>query len=495
MEVTRRRPRKLRACKYGDRIPATQKCPRKPYPCKYGQRIAETGKCPKKPRPQSQQTQTQRRRSQPRPSRRPQKSPTKVVSRFMRNTTGKRQAEFLKNVCSDSGQCIMFGVELSKINEFFRFGTFQYAVPPVKQIGLPSNNGFIKEINYSRFGYTAQAILKSTVSNEADNLFYEFFVGLHINQWAKFFPCFVETYDLFNYTDDAAYDYVKNTPRIDNMRLFKDLLNDVMTDKQGSQFNMRDFNFPAFCRDAKHLAILIQNVKGAVSLYDAAGLYGTVNSYELYAILLQVYFPLAVLTDEFVHNDLHPGNILLYSPAPQKYIRFHYYFADGSQIQFNSYYIAKVIDYGRCFTADSEALYRLICATRECDPNCGYNYGFRFMEPKLEASSWFVSSTKRNPSHDLRVFYNYYPELVKYGVGVEDKALKKYGTKPNVKSGLGLKRQKIHNVNDAAEFLKGYVFLNSAIYLDDAAAFPPNARFGDLHVYLDRSRPMHFEKA
>ena len=119
----------------------------------------------------------------------PKSSPSQTIGRFMNRTQHRRRSHYLQNICSDSGVCIAFGIESKKIKIFFNhFTKFDYVVPPIKSIGIASANGFIKEINYQHQKYNASAILKSSQNPHADNLYYEYMVGLQVNKWIRSFP-------------------------------------------------------------------------------------------------------------------------------------------------------------------------------------------------------------------------------------------------------------------------------------------------------------------
>ena len=131
-----------------------------------------------------------------------QKRARKTIGKFMKETGSKRKSEFLKVICSDSGVCIAFGKERKKIFDFFKgFTQFDY-LSGIKTIGA-STNGFVKELEYKHKDYVAHAVLKSSQSKSADNLMYEYFVGLKVNDMATQLPCFVETYGHYEYKTDA----------------------------------------------------------------------------------------------------------------------------------------------------------------------------------------------------------------------------------------------------------------------------------------------------
>jgi len=98
---------------------------------------------------------------------------------------------FLKNICSNSGLCIAFGIETHKIRQFFNnFTAFNYVVPPIRSIGAPSENGFVKEIYYkkSKLSRKQTQYYKSSADEMADNLAYEYMVGLKGEPMDQLFP-------------------------------------------------------------------------------------------------------------------------------------------------------------------------------------------------------------------------------------------------------------------------------------------------------------------
>ena len=117
-----------------------------------------------------------------------------------------RQDQPVYDICNDSGDCIVFGVESVKVKQYFgEFSDFRL-VTQIKKTGGESANGFIKELTYDRLGFTAYTILKSALLPSSDNLFYEAVAGQYINKMSLLFPCFLETYGLYSYTNSEHYD-------------------------------------------------------------------------------------------------------------------------------------------------------------------------------------------------------------------------------------------------------------------------------------------------
>jgi hypothetical protein len=137
---------------------------------------------------------------------------------------------------------------------------------------------------------------------------------------------------------------------------------------------------------------------------------------DLLNALFQIYMPLAMAKDTFTHYDLHLGNIQLYEPLKGHYIHFHYHLPTGETVSFKSSYIAKIIDYGRSYFNDivsgvnSKDIYAEVCDAYDCrdadaedddDESCGSEKGFGWMRDEDPAKSHYISSQKRNMSHDL----------------------------------------------------------------------------------------------
>jgi len=110
------------------------------------------------------------------------------------------------------------------------------------------------------------------------------------------------------------------------------------------------------CNNPKNIAILIQYMENSITFGELLKLkYGDpyFENVELLCILLQIYLPLSALTGKFSHNDLHGENVLLYKIPNNKYIELTYVLENGVKITFKTQYIAKMIDYGRCYFNDS----------------------------------------------------------------------------------------------------------------------------------------------
>jgi len=321
-----------------------------------------------------------------------------TVSNPESKTRLKLRLLFLQSICSDTGYCMTFGQEDTKIKEFFKgFTSFEYAIDPILKKGELSANGFVNQITYERESYKAYTILKSSKYARGDNLMYEYKVGQYINTWTKKLPCFVETYGLFKYNTDAEGDAFYTAMQTEPAS-FPD------TDKNVEELKKSLTLFPNIdwkdgCLESRKFSILIQHFDNVVTLHNwiinntIGGIFAKED--ELIHILFQIYIPLGLLHDKFTHYDLHENNVLIYTPSSKKKIKYKYHIPQtyvkklgltSNLIEFDSPYIVKIIDYGRSYfkssvTNDALIVYNKICATTECDPKCGNDFGFKWNGP------------------------------------------------------------------------------------------------------------------
>ena len=426
---------------------------------------------------------------------------SRKISQFFKQTKYTRKANYLmtvnKSLCSDAGVCLAFGTLADVIKQHFQgFTKFAYVQAPIMRIGKESANGFINQINYSHRGYKACALLKSSKTEDSDNLLYEYVVGQYINKQNKQFPCFLETYGYYIYKNEDTWLKMQNEPVIEDISVLKGLSN------QGT------IDYNDACRESKKLAILIQYFQGIQSLQKMS-LDPTFIQSELMAALFQLYVPLARLKDTFTHYDLHLENVYLYKPVEGKYIEYHYYLSSTRAVSFKSSYMVKIIDYGRSFFKDGDINSKMIYEKELCDyasdcnepeevtGECGRKVGFGWLK-KLSANpkkDFYISAQRRNMSHDLlpltRIAENH--EVVN-GLTPELKSLVKkvvytdyYGTGEIEDHGYP---NAIYNVQDAADFIT--VYMKRKKFIDqNEMDYAGKEKLGDLHVYTD-GREMEF---
>uniref|UniRef100_A0A6C0JZW4 Protein kinase domain-containing protein n=1 Tax=viral metagenome TaxID=1070528 RepID=A0A6C0JZW4_9ZZZZ len=396
------------------------------------------------------------------------------IQRFMNRTKHKRREMYLKSICSEAGVCIAFGIEAVKIKEYFRNFSF-VLVDRIKKIGAPSANGFVNELQYTKRGYNAYAVLKSSTSFTADNLMYEYRVGQFLNKMSFLFPCFLETYGLFKY---------KSSEKWLNMKT-----NSMTPDVFRTLLVPQPFDLKVGCSESRYMAVLIQHIRGCKTVKEILNEH---TFQHILPILFQVYYPLFHMRKKFTHYDLHMENVVLYEPVPGKYIQFHYQTETGV-ISFKSPYIVKIIDYGRSYIHDGETskdIYEQVCQLDECKPKCGEYNGFSTFPLSNKRDFYHIVSQKKNESHDLRFLNSVLKELKKISTPVW---FKEYTNSINLKYdhmyGTAEKscKRKQCDIEGVYKKLSNLIPLSN-VQLDEYHT----VKYGDLHIYGDK--PIAFIK-
>jgi len=444
---------------------------------------------------------------------------TRRIQKFMKNTERRRVSLFLSKVCSDSGQCIGFGLEVEKIKKFFKnFKFSNYAeFDKIKRVGAPSNNGFVNEIPYKRDTYTSYAILKSAINPNSDNLYYEGFVGIFVNKLNIFFPCFLETYSVFTYQDKTLYNNLQNNRPITSLKGLK-----AIADINNYDSFLTSDNVNASCANSQYLSLLIQHLPRVKTIEDSAtaSIHDTYYfTVEFVSYLYQVYSCLGVLSDVFTHYDLHTGNILIYNitNSKDKYIKMIYHYKDGETVEFLTTDIIKIIDYGRCYFDDKEANVSSkdmldIVLDFDKTPDCkgdGVSFGYQFLNDEFPdiGSNYYISSNKRNKSHDLRMVQNIYDDLVpmkykearnpasKYPISqllknVFENYEDYYGTPEVIKNTAN----QIQNVEDMHLALKNLIQNDRSFQEENDKFYKDKIQMGEFHVWLngDTHKPVEY---
>jgi hypothetical protein len=405
------------------------------------------------------------------------KTASRKIGSFMKKHRTKIQLRFLNTICSDSNVCIAFGKEVKKIRGFFEDFKFGLLSEAPRVVGS-STNGTVQLLTFKKDEYVANAIFKTSNREDADNLMYEAMVGRFINRQKIRFPCFLETYGIFNNGRFYPRGQIKDINHYRKIDMNKDTL-------------------IKSCEEPLNVGIMIENIKESKTLNDTISELGFeytnfMNTQILY-ILYQIYAPLSILSEVFTHYDLHHGNVMLYEPVKGKHIEYHYHYPDHD-VSFNSKYLVKIIDYGRSFFIDEETgynptdIYRDLCdsdATTNCN-DCGENSGFTWLNP---TPAYNISSQKRNKSHDLRLLHmikdydlDYNRDLL--GLIHTTRYIHMYGS-PEIRQpspyGIG-------NVNDASRRLEQ---LMEREFFKTNNQYDPSLRLGVMHIYSD-GRPMEY---
>jgi hypothetical protein len=132
----------------------------------------------------------------------------------------------------------------------------------------------------------------------------------------------------------------------------------------------------------------------------------------------------------FTHNDLHDSNVLLYKVPDDKYVEMQYYVA-GKKIVIQTQYIAKMIDYGRCYFEPDKKM-EFYKKRSDDESGSGEKYilrsnvfvgiledaaskfrvgdcnGFNVFDDTLSDDNWYISAGIGNISQDIRFISTVY---------------------------------------------------------------------------------------
>jgi hypothetical protein len=342
------------------------------------------------------------------------------VKQVITHTIQDRDVNFSKMLqvsCKNPDNCLALGQYDEKIKLFFdNFRNLNYIDNSlIKRIGNPSANGFIIELPFTKLNYTAYTVLKCATNARSDNLFYEYYVGKYfINKYLKQLPCFVETYDLYEFNSNTSYITIKSAANNDTLSSinFKSNMHRINTNERS--FNL--FNYS--CLKNKLLCLLIQHFDKFYSFEDMINTKHDNIKYDIYNILYQAYYGLCTLGANYTHYDLHDGNVFLYKPFDNNVCILMRYHRNNQVFEFKSEYIVKIIDYGRNYfyngKLSTERIMRNLCKIPDCKPNCGENFGYRVVKGSMNDPSfnfYWIDPTEPNVSHDLR-FANSVKEIL-----------------------------------------------------------------------------------
>lgn len=400
------------------------------------------------------------------------------------------QANILHDTCKDSNFCMAIGKSYNNILHFFNnFHSFAYVAENIHRIGDESSNGVVYRIKYQHRDYDAYTVLKISTHNRSDNLMYEYIVGSFLNSVIHRISCFIGTFGIFSFNTNQSWKQVKNGNNYNiDMKFLTDNLNNIHPTINTIQKS---------CTDPYKFCILIENIPSAKSLRDMKKRFDFIQN-DFIFVYYQIYAGLVMLDGNFVHNDLHNSNVLIYEPYTNKYFIYEYHFR-GNIITFYSPYIAKIIDYGRSYFYEnkfnnSSVLLDKICRAKECYPDCGYDYGYNHIYDYINLKY------ARNISADLRLIsYNGHMKklhnsynFMNFITTISKKVIykKEHSTPINKKRGYP---QSINNIYDAYDAI--YEFMtNQQIVNENRSKYIDSGVYtcqGKLVIY-DDGRSMEY---
>lgn len=295
---------------------------------------------------------------------------------------------FKKSIVDDSGTAIFFGKDSDEMRKYFDVKDLTKIQSITKenegQNGMVFKLEYIKNkgwINSKQYHY--KALLKCSKKSEADNFMYEYYVGQFLNKYVNKLPCFIETYGIYKFIKD--YEIFIKQPKNKQIlyvglkdKLEKIPVGNLQTDIQTA------------CKDPEHLCLLTQYIhkqtdEKSHTLREMLKS-GKLQEMDLIAILYQIYFSLNQLKDRFTHYDFHDENVLIFESSTG-YIEYQFHLKNGEIRTVKSKYLAKIIDYGRCYYHDnddnnSKKMHKNVCNTMACydyeeeEEECGGKKGF-----------------------------------------------------------------------------------------------------------------------
>ena len=397
---------------------------------------------------------------------------------LVNDTSGMQK--YLSKVCPNSGDCLAFGPTSAVVKEYFdNFTTFRYLEPQSTVVLSSGANGSVNDLTYKRGKYTAHALLKTSIREESDNTLFEAFVGYNfINIQNMYFPCFVETYGAFK-GDKSIKIPIPVTSEYVKLSCFQNKLNG---------------NLVQHIQNATSMNTVIYHLEQEMKKFPY---YKTYYLTILWQLMYQIYAVLDGLKNEYTHYDLHTENVLLYPIPNGKKVELKYYAKNGDlEYSFQTRYIVKIIDYGRCYTPLNQQYYDKVCETLMCGPTkdniCGITKGYQWFngDAALDKEFFYITSLKRNVSHDVRLadeINNTFIHSRLTSINPNENVLgnivyKKYGIKEHEDISND---DKIYNVTDMHHKLLRDLTFSPVIDIDAPMV-------ASIDIYLDKSKPLQY---
>jgi hypothetical protein len=382
------------------------------------------------------------------------------LNRIKETVFDKQFVNYLKTICTDSGECLAFGLESSNIKKIFSDFTDFSHLSKVVNAGSESANGFVLNLHYESMNYKANALLKSSRKKKSDNLYYEYLVGtLFVNKMNQIFPCFTETYHLFEHrTELSKGRLLKNELSVNKYSKWLKV-NTCDASLIKDSFKCIDES----CKNGVSFAILVQYISNPISLasFVVKHRHDILFEDQMICILYQIYACLSYLKDHYTHYDLHTENVLLYKLPDGKYVNIKYVDErSGNTVTVKTNYIAKIIDYGRCYFGNlgnnglptSKMIGDTIFNSKVCSKLVPSKVGYNFFKYEATERNFYISSLMRNKSHDLRLAYILSKMTVKMYNLFENRIIYDgpFGTPEKETDGS----RNLHNVSDMYHFLE-----------------------------------------
>lgn len=251
---------------------------------------------------------------------------------------------------TDNLENLNFFFNFNKIKDIFfnkyDFYDYNLILPPVNNLGEPSQNGFINKLIFKNKSDNKNfaLIMKTSIIKSADNNYYEFVVGNCINKLKNYFPNFVYTFRFMNLSSSLKEELKKGN--FTNVKQFEE------TESKENDIDennlMSYYNIGKGCKNNDKSSILIEHIPNSLNINELLNdpTFIKNKNIEIYNILFQVYIVLSSLKEIYTHYDLHYNNIM-YVKIPNDKIVSINYTINNNVYNISTHFIPVIIDYGR----------------------------------------------------------------------------------------------------------------------------------------------------
>jgi hypothetical protein len=405
------------------------------------------------------------------------------------------------------------------LNNFNNFTDYNLVNFPIKRIGLPSNNGFINLVEFKTklMKKNFLTIMKSTLTIDADNNYYEYIVGNCLNKIKTFAPNFVYTFNYMNLSEKLK-NTLKNQDIFTNKNLF--ISDSIIKNKETTA--LEDFkNVGEGCKYNNFSSILIEYIPNSLSLSKLVEDLEFLQymDIEIFNILFQVYAILSGLKNVFTHYDLHTGNVMFVKVPDNKIINITY-IIDNKEYNLYTHFIPVILDYGRAFIncleldnlTHSRIFTEIFCANKDCNSKKNYECNgssrgmavFKDENDTYNDMSFFynINFRVKNESCDLRFLHEFMSSITspikqEYNkIFVDDWVIEEKGEKVLtycVKENLS-KFEYTNKVNNTTDVISWLSTIQEKIYQNSYIA--KKELYGKLKIYpqIEKRIPFVFQK-
>ncbi len=114
-----------------------------------------------------------------------------------------------ESICSNNlDQCLLFNLKKTEIKELFHHFDLSHVDSHIEPIYVDTYKAYAVHLQYisqcDELEQRSHVILKLSRESYSDNLKYEYYVGMYINQYIlPYLPIFIETYELLRFTPNG----------------------------------------------------------------------------------------------------------------------------------------------------------------------------------------------------------------------------------------------------------------------------------------------------